>query len=75
MQSRLPNTPQAPDTILITGGAQRLGRYCAERLIDDGHPVIISYRREREELVEDGPVEVALFGDGRRDWEALRSFA
>ncbi|MDH2297321.1 dihydromonapterin reductase [Cobetia sp. D5] len=36
--------------ILITGGAQRLGRYCAERLIDDGHPVIISYRREREEL-------------------------
>ena len=36
--------------ILITGGAQRLGRYCAERLVDDGHPVIISYRREREEL-------------------------
>ncbi|WP_106478932.1 dihydromonapterin reductase [Phytohalomonas tamaricis] len=37
---------QAP--ILITGGAQRLGRYCAERLHDDGHPVIITYRRERE---------------------------
>lgn len=37
---------QAP--ILITGGAQRLGRYCAERLLDDGHPVIITYRRERE---------------------------
>ncbi|MFC0268774.1 dihydromonapterin reductase [Kushneria aurantia] len=36
---------QAP--ILITGGAQRLGRYCAERLYDDGHPVIITYRRER----------------------------
>ncbi|GHC24303.1 dihydromonapterin reductase [Aidingimonas halophila] len=36
--------------ILITGGAQRLGRYCAERLLDDGHPVIISYRRERDEL-------------------------
>ncbi|APE31258.1 dihydromonapterin reductase [Halomonas aestuarii] len=36
--------------ILITGGAQRLGRHCAERLRDDGHPVIISYRREREEL-------------------------
>lgn len=32
--------------ILITGGAQRLGRHCAERLSDDGHPVIISYRRE-----------------------------
>ncbi len=36
--------------ILITGGAQRLGRHCAERLIDDGHPVIVSYRRERPEL-------------------------
>ncbi|WP_404298941.1 dihydromonapterin reductase [Halomonas sp.] len=36
--------------ILITGGAQRLGRHCAERLVDDGHPVIISYRRERPEL-------------------------
>ncbi|MHB0776786.1 dihydromonapterin reductase [Halomonas sp. WWR20] len=36
--------------ILITGGAQRLGRHCAERLRDDGHPVIISYRRERDEL-------------------------
>lgn len=36
--------------ILITGGAQRLGRYCAERLLDDGHPVIVSYRRERPEL-------------------------
>ncbi|NIC05127.1 dihydromonapterin reductase [Billgrantia bachuensis] len=36
--------------ILITGGAKRLGRHCAERLFDDGHPVIISYRRERSEL-------------------------
>lgn len=36
--------------ILITGGAQRLGRHCAERLLDDGHPVIISYRRERDDL-------------------------
>ncbi|RAH39276.1 dihydromonapterin reductase [Halomonas sp. SL1] len=36
--------------ILITGGAQRLGRHCAERLIDEGHPVIVSYRREREAL-------------------------
>ncbi|GEK48245.1 short-chain dehydrogenase [Bisbaumannia pacifica] len=38
--------------VLITGGAQRLGRHCAERLLDDGHPVIISYRRERPELDE-----------------------
>lgn len=36
--------------ILVTGGAQRLGRHCAERLVDDGHPVIISYRRERDDL-------------------------
>ncbi|UYG08199.1 dihydromonapterin reductase [Halomonas sp. M4R1S46] len=36
--------------ILITGGAQRLGRHCAERLRDEGHPVIISYRRERPAL-------------------------
>ena len=36
--------------ILITGGAQRLGRHCAERLAQDGQPVIISYRRERPEL-------------------------
>ncbi|MDI5932318.1 dihydromonapterin reductase [Halomonas kalidii] len=38
--------------ILITGGARRLGRHCAERLCDDGHPVIVSYRRERPELDE-----------------------
>lgn len=36
--------------ILITGGAQRLGLHCAERLIDDGHDVIITFRRERDEL-------------------------
>ena len=36
--------------ILITGGAQRLGRHCAERLAQDVQPVIISYRRERPEL-------------------------
>lgn len=36
--------------ILITGGAQRLGRHCAERLLDDGQPVIVSYRRERDDL-------------------------
>ncbi|MGR4069906.1 dihydromonapterin reductase [Halomonas sp. LR3S48] len=36
--------------ILITGGARRLGRHCAERLAEDGHPVIVSYRRERPEL-------------------------
>ncbi|MCP1367716.1 SDR family NAD(P)-dependent oxidoreductase, partial [Halomonas sp. BBD48] len=36
--------------ILITGGVQRLGRHCAERLTADGHEVIVTYRRERPEL-------------------------
>lgn len=34
--------------ILITGASQRVGLHCAERLLDDGQPVIISYRTERE---------------------------
>lgn len=37
--------------ILITGASQRIGQHCAERLLDDGHAVIISYRTERESLV------------------------
>jgi len=48
--------------ILVTGGAQRLGRHCAERLLDDGHPVIVTYRREREALAalrERGAVTLA----------------
>lgn len=39
---------QAP--ILITGASQRIGLHCAERLLDDGYPVIISYRRERDSV-------------------------
>src|SRR5690606_16481086 len=39
---------QHPLPILITGASQRIGLYCAERLLDDGYPVIISYRSERE---------------------------
>ncbi|MFZ6045218.1 dihydromonapterin reductase [Pseudomonas sp. CR3202] len=38
--------PAAP--ILITGASQRVGFYCAERLLGEGQPVIISYRTERE---------------------------
>ncbi|MBB2494746.1 dihydromonapterin reductase [Aquipseudomonas ullengensis] len=34
--------------ILITGASQRVGLHCAHRLLDQGQPVIISYRRERE---------------------------
>jgi dihydromonapterin reductase / dihydrofolate reductase len=31
-------------SILVTGGAQRIGLHCAQRLIEDGHRVIISCR-------------------------------
>ena len=34
--------------ILITGASQRIGLYCAERLLDDGHSVIVTYRSERD---------------------------
>lgn len=39
------STHSAP--ILITGASQRIGLHCAERLLDSGQPVIISYRSER----------------------------
>lgn len=39
---------QAP--ILITGASQRIGLHCAERLLEDGYPVIISYRCERDSV-------------------------
>ncbi|MGP0174932.1 dihydromonapterin reductase [Pseudomonas sp. NCHU5208] len=36
--------------ILITGAGQRVGLYCAERLLDEGQAVIISYRQERDSV-------------------------
>ncbi len=39
---------QAP--ILITGASQRVGLHCAERLLEDGFPVIVTYRRERDSI-------------------------
>jgi len=36
--------------ILITGASQRVGLHCAERLLDDGHSLIVSYRSEKPEL-------------------------
>ena len=42
------STSAAP--ILITGAGQRICLYCAERLLDDGHPLIVTYRRERDSL-------------------------
>ena len=37
----------APAPILITGASQRVGLHCAQRLLSEGQPVIISYRTER----------------------------
>lgn len=39
-----------PAPILITGASQRIGLYCALRLLDDGFPVIASYRSARPGL-------------------------
>lgn len=39
---------QAP--ILITGASQRIGLHCAERLLEDGFTVIVTYRRERDSI-------------------------
>ena len=39
------STQSAP--ILITGASQRIGLHCAERLLESGQSVIISYRTER----------------------------
>jgi dihydromonapterin reductase/dihydrofolate reductase len=36
-----------PAPILITGAGQRVGLHCALRLLDEGQPVIFSYRSER----------------------------
>jgi dihydromonapterin reductase / dihydrofolate reductase len=33
--------------ILITGAAQRVGLHCAQRLLEEGHRVIFTYRTER----------------------------
>lgn len=43
-------------SILITGGAQRLGLHCAKRLVQQGHPVIITCRHWRDEW-ERSPLE------------------
>lgn len=51
-----------PRSILITGGAQRIGLHCAKRLVEEGHRVIISCRAldaQRDAALPDG-VEVLL---------------
>ncbi|WP_415639509.1 dihydromonapterin reductase [Pseudomonas floridensis] len=50
--------------ILITGASQRVGLHCAQRLLAQGQPVIVSYRSERpavEDLRRAGAL--ALQGD------------
>lgn len=44
--------PSSAAPILITGGAQRIGLHCALRLLEAGQPVIVSYRSERESLLQ-----------------------
>lgn len=53
---------QSPAPILITGASQRVGLHCARRLLDDGQPLIVSYRTERpalDELRERGALTLA----------------
>ena len=44
------SNPNAP--ILLTGASQRVGLHCALRLLDEGVPVIVSYRTERAGLAQ-----------------------
>ncbi|MDU9024129.1 dihydromonapterin reductase [Pseudomonas corrugata] len=39
--------PSTDAPILLTGAAQRVGLHCARRLLEDGHPIIVTYRTER----------------------------
>src|SRR5690606_11585162 len=43
-------------TILITGGAQRIGLHCAQRLVEDGYRVIITCRQARPDW-QDNPLQ------------------
>lgn len=43
---------KAEHTVLITGGAQRVGLHCAQRFVEDGYRVIITCRRLRSEWAE-----------------------
>jgi dihydromonapterin reductase/dihydrofolate reductase len=38
--------------ILITGASQRIGLHCAQRLLADGHPVVVTYRTLRPAIEE-----------------------
>lgn len=54
----------SPAPILITGASRRVGLHCAQRLLADGQPVIISYRSERPEVQQLRALgAVAIHGD------------
>jgi dihydromonapterin reductase/dihydrofolate reductase len=51
----------SPAPVLITGASQRIGLYCAEKLLAEGQPVIVSYRTERpgvQQLIALGAVAI-----------------
>lgn len=41
---------QLPAPVLLTGASRRVGLHCAQRLLDAGQPLIVSYRSERESI-------------------------
>jgi len=41
---------QPPAPVLLTGASRRVGLHCAQRLLDAGQPLIVSYRSERESI-------------------------
>lgn len=52
----------AQPPILITGAGKRLGLHCAQRLLDDGQPIIVTYRQMRpsiEHLIQRGACAIA----------------
>lgn len=57
----------SPAPILITGASQRVGLHCARRLLEEGQPVVFTWRHEREgvqQLIDLGATAIrADFGD------------
>jgi NAD(P)-dependent dehydrogenase (short-subunit alcohol dehydrogenase family) len=53
--------------ILITGASQRIGLHCAQRLLADGHPVIVTYRTLRPATPRKWSVRAQKRGETARD--------
>ncbi|WP_090276556.1 MULTISPECIES: dihydromonapterin reductase [Pseudomonadaceae] len=52
--------PEAKPTVLITGGAQRVGLHCARRLVEDGFHVLVTCRWLRQDWQEEEDIEVIV---------------